>query len=110
MPRETVEAKAARLLVDGRVRVLSVSEHRIDASVAGDHDRYRVRLTTHRRLCSCPSWRGCSHLAAVERVVDSVAPGEAEGRFSRSREQKSKRGTPLETVAGLGMAGVTKGD
>ncbi len=68
--RETVPAKAARLLSSGSVRVVEVdgSGHGC-ARVAGDHDRYVVTIDEHGRRCTCPAWKPCSHSLAVELVV-----------------------------------------
>lgn len=64
---EPVEAKARRLLVEGRVRACSAGL----ALVRGDHGDYAVKLTERGPDCSCPSWkRRCSHALAAGRVLD----------------------------------------
>ena len=72
--RETVVAKAGRLLTSGRVCVVELdgSGHG-RARVDGDHGRYDVELDGNSRpRCSCPAWGRCSHARAVGLVV---APG-----------------------------------
>jgi hypothetical protein len=71
---ETIAAKAARLLVAGRVRVRLADEHsRVVADVEGDHGTYTVRRTAEGRWsCPCPAGRhghDCGHVAAVRLVV-----------------------------------------
>jgi len=67
---ETIEAKAARLLVEGRLTVLRAGPAEIAARCRGDHGSY---LLGWRRdsfwSCSCPSSRPCSHLAALKLVT-----------------------------------------
>ena len=67
---ETVEAKARRLLADGRCQVRWATDEIVVAAVLGATALYEVRWS---RLagwsCSCPEFRGrCSHIEAV-RVV-----------------------------------------
>jgi len=75
--RQTVEAKAGRLLVAGRVRVLEVIPGRAIVQVDGDTGRWTVAYRRGRWACPCPApaWRRCSHLAAAELVVGR--PGNA---------------------------------
>jgi uncharacterized Zn finger protein len=68
---ETIEAKAARYLREGRVQVVSIHEGRILVLVRGSKpDPYTVRFTNGVWVCSCEAqvWR-CSHVAAVQLVV-----------------------------------------
>ncbi|MDP9335242.1 MAG: hypothetical protein M3Q30_18320 [Actinomycetota bacterium] len=68
--RENVRAKALRLLVEGRVRVLSLDQGRLRAVVRGDAAEYRVSFDRGNGWhCHCPSPR-CSHARAVAMVVD----------------------------------------
>jgi hypothetical protein len=74
---ETVEDKAGRLLLAGRVRVLEVIPGRALVQVEGDTGRWTVAYRRGRWGCPCPApgWRRCSHLAAAELVVGR--PGNA---------------------------------
>ena len=69
--RETVEDKAARLLLAGRVQVLEVIPGRALVQVQGDSDCWRLAYRRGRWSCPCPApaWRRCSHVAAAELVV-----------------------------------------
>jgi hypothetical protein len=69
MSRETIPAKASRLLATGAVCVQRADGVRIAASVQGDHGRYVVAFDGERWACSCPAWKGCAHLTAVELVT-----------------------------------------
>lgn len=71
--------KASRLLVAGRVRILTADEDAVTASVKGDSAEYRVSVYRHEeygmvRECNCtyhlhhPARGDCSHVLAVERV------------------------------------------
>lgn len=65
-----VEAKARRLLVDGRVRVVEAG-HGLPgrAVVHGDHGRYEVEFGDGSVACPCPARKGCSHALAVAIVT-----------------------------------------
>ena len=68
---ESIEAKAARYLAEGRVTILSVSADYIEATVQGSaEEAYEVKFTGHAWVCSCEAqtWR-CSHVVAVQMVV-----------------------------------------
>ena len=69
-----IEAKAVRLLGQGAVTVRRVTDEEVIASVRGDHGNHLVAWRVSGDWqCSCKSWRRvCSHIAAVERVVDRV--------------------------------------
>jgi hypothetical protein len=72
--RETVLEKAARLLTEGRVHVRHRDEVRIAAVVDGDTGRWIVVCDPEARwVCSCPSFRACSHVEAVRRITEAVA-------------------------------------
>lgn len=71
--RESVEAKAARLLVAGALSVVEVVPGgRVRAVVDGDHDRYHVVWEAGEWSCSCPARGACSHLEALRLVVRGV--------------------------------------
>jgi uncharacterized Zn finger protein len=67
--RETIPEKVERLLVAGAVHVQRADGTRIAATVQGDHGRHVVAFDGERWACSCPAWKGCAHLAAVELVT-----------------------------------------
>lgn len=73
MTRETLEAKAARLLADGRLTVLEVGPGLVRAECAGDRGLYRLGFWRGSWGCSCPAWayghRPCAHLHALRLVV-----------------------------------------
>ena len=72
MARESVAAKAGRLLLDGRVHVVEVGRRRVHALVDGTEGRYVVVYAAGGWLCSCPHPGRCSHRAAVELVTDPL--------------------------------------
>jgi hypothetical protein len=61
-------AKALRLLIGGRA-IVACGQRGIEARVRGDHDTYRLFLEPQGWRCTCPSWKRCSHVEAVERVA-----------------------------------------
>lgn len=70
--RESAHAKARRLLVEGRVRVLEAHEDDgvFAAEVRGDHAAlYVVSHDADGWSCSCPTRGECSHLLACELIV-----------------------------------------
>jgi hypothetical protein len=77
---ETVDAKARRLIADGRVTVVEVKPRRRLVTVQGDTGTHRV-LWLHTQngwRCSCPSRaEECSHtraahLAVLDRLPESA--------------------------------------
>jgi hypothetical protein len=79
-PRESMDAKAARLLADGRLTVARVNHDQVLALCQGDSGQvWQLGYERGRGWrCSCPAraWgRHCSHLAALMRVVER--PGRA---------------------------------
>lgn len=70
--RETVEAKAGRLLVSGRVWIERVEADLVAARVMGDTGAHDVVWSAEDGWwCSCPaSVQRCSHVLAVELVAD----------------------------------------
>ncbi len=70
--RESAHTKGRRLLVEGRIRVLSANEDNgyVLAEVRGDSARiYTVTYDDGRWACSCPTRGVCSHVRAVMLVV-----------------------------------------
>jgi len=69
--------KAARLLYQRRVRIVSAGAGRCVAEVSGDTGVYQVTLERGEWGCTCalssfrPSWM-CSHAAAVKLAFDSI--------------------------------------
>lgn len=77
--REDAQAKARRLLVEGRVRVLAADEDAglLSAEVRGDSARvYVVSHDVDGWACTCRARGRCSHLQALQLVV-VMAPREA---------------------------------
>ncbi len=69
---EAVEAKACRYLAEGRIRVLSVSLERVEATARSDTGKvYRVvREAGEGTSCNCPAYgKRCCHRLAVESVT-----------------------------------------
>lgn len=73
--RESSQAKALRLLLTGRVRVLPFLPGQCNARVRGDSGRtYNVVYRGYWR-CECQAGaRRCAHRRAVELVVDLSGP------------------------------------
>jgi hypothetical protein len=71
----SIEEKAGRLLLEGRVRIVEAGHgHNGRARVKGDHGEYDVEFAVGAVVCHCPAWvRRCSHAEAVARVVE-VSP------------------------------------
>ena len=68
--REPKRAKAARLLVTGRLRVLRVDRDFIAAECRGDSGEvYNLLWKDQRWTCSCPARTDCSHMNALWAVV-----------------------------------------
>lgn len=72
--RESTWDKAYRLLSEGKVQVVFVSDGRylIRATVAGDSGSYVVdhgMTRENRWTCSCPARVDCSHMRAVQHVT-----------------------------------------
>lgn len=69
---EAVDEKAARYLVEGRLKVVSVTPYRVEASVRGTGETaYRtVREAGKGSSCTCPALgRRCCHRLALEWVT-----------------------------------------
>ena len=79
MTRESVEVKAHRYLVEGRLVVREVFRDRIAATCRGDGELYRLgRGDGEDWFCSCPARGRCSHLVALGLVVATSANGNQE--------------------------------
>ena len=69
MTDETVPAKAARYLAEGRVKVRLVSPGRVEADVRGNL-AYTIVREGRRWACDCPARRReCCHVQAVRLVT-----------------------------------------
>ena len=73
--RESVETKAERYLIQGRVSIVSADDRSITASVKGDSGHYTAARNHSRWACSCPARGRCCHLLALQRVCS--LPGSA---------------------------------
>lgn len=73
MPRgETIEQKAWRYLLDGRLTIGYIANRKILASCRGSGDRsYVLGFDQGRWLCSCPALGACCHLRALWLVTNS---------------------------------------
>lgn len=72
MIRETLTAKAARLLAEGKLTVLRVDRDHVHAECTGDHGVYRLGHNPKRPggwWCDCPARRECAHLVALRLVA-----------------------------------------
>jgi hypothetical protein len=52
----------------------------LSASFQGEHDSYRVSFGGGSWSCSCnsfPTWRTCSHVMAMQKLIGSMLPKEA---------------------------------
>jgi hypothetical protein len=75
--RESAALKAARLLVEGRVRLRLVKVGRCWARVNGTTAVYDVGCVHGQWHCSCASYgKGCAHIRAVQAIVDLSGPKE----------------------------------
>lgn len=71
MSRETIDAKARRYLVEGRVVITHVDNDTVRATVRGAGTVHECGFNRRRWWCSCrrtPTQR-CSHVAALELVT-----------------------------------------
>jgi hypothetical protein len=69
--RETIAAKGARYLVEGRLIVRTVDEHAgvLEADCRGNGSVYALGRDDSGWFCSCPARGDCAHLEALRRVV-----------------------------------------
>lgn len=66
MPKETVEQKAERLLVEGdRIKVVGPT---VVFHVRGDHAAYIVRGAGDQMGCNCAAKTTCSHILAARKL------------------------------------------
>ena len=52
----------------------------LSASFQGEHDKYRVSYNGSEWECSCnffPTWKTCSHVMALQKLIGSMLPREA---------------------------------
>lgn len=79
MPRESVEVKARRYLVEGRLVVREVFRDRIAATCRGQGQLYRQgHHPVEGWWCECPARGRCAHLVALGLVVATSANGNQE--------------------------------
>jgi hypothetical protein len=103
MTRETVDAKARRLLAEGRVLIVRVRLDFVIAIVQGDSDSYDVRHDPSGWSCSCPVRRPeCSHIAAVRLVTTATVGNHAKGANTASPGKVGKVGTVDSRANGTG--------
>jgi uncharacterized Zn finger protein len=70
MARESAAEKSKRLLIDGRVQVVTAGSRGVRAVVEGDHSIYEVHVTPGGKAsCECASYGPCSHAMAVGLVA-----------------------------------------
>jgi len=67
--RESVPAKATRLLVTGAVCIVQADGLTVSAVVQGDTGAWDVEYEDGHWACSCPAYKPCSHIRAVELVA-----------------------------------------
>lgn len=68
--RENSAAKARRLLWEGRVAIVRVSEGYVLGAVRGDSAQiYTVKLVAGYWSCTCEARSACSHVKAVQLVT-----------------------------------------
>jgi hypothetical protein len=86
MSGETLDGKAARLLVEGRLRVVEVNPGIVRATCQGDSGRHRLEWTAERLACSCQAAQhgtDCAHGRALRLVV--VSPAAEPRRLTAAR-------------------------
>jgi hypothetical protein len=90
MAREILDAKARRLLAEGRLRVVLVDGERIEARVHGSEAEHSVGYERGGWWCDCQAhWFGrrCSHLAPLQLVT--VRPSRE--RLAGARQESAAR-------------------
>ena len=68
--RETVEQKARRLLLTGKIQIIRVSGKFIEARIIGDNGIYQTTIWDGAYSCSCPyphrtAKKECSHAKSL---------------------------------------------
>lgn len=71
--RETVDAKARRYLIEGRLVVEYAHGVHVRAQCRGQGARYLVVHDPGGWFCSCPARSRCAHLVAVQLVTAPAA-------------------------------------
>lgn len=74
-PSQEVQAKAARYLLQGKVRVDYADQRAFTGLVTGTRP-YHVMCVEGRWRCDCPSTRACAHEVACQAVWQPTAPPE----------------------------------
>jgi uncharacterized Zn finger protein len=69
MPRESVETKGRRYLLEGRLTVIAVDESIVRATCRGAGALYQLGFDGEAWSCSCPAVGRCAHLVAVQLVT-----------------------------------------
>jgi hypothetical protein len=72
MTRESADAKAARLLASGALRVTWVDDERVDATCQGTDTTWALGYRRGGWFCGCPAHAHgarCSHIDALQRVT-----------------------------------------
>jgi hypothetical protein len=70
VPRETIDAKARRYLVEGRLVIEAVDASHVRASCRGGGYLYELGFDARNGWrCSCHARGECSHLVALQLVV-----------------------------------------
>ena len=82
MTRETIAAKGARYLTEGRLIVTGVLGDHVTAVCRGNGEKYDLGHTTGRGWhCSCPARTDqCCHLTALK-LVTTRRPAPADGQI-----------------------------
>jgi hypothetical protein len=75
--REGIESKGRRLLLEHRLRVLSVHAGRIRAECRGSDAVYRLGFSEGHWWCHCPARGRCAHLVALQAVTTVPTDGAA---------------------------------
>jgi hypothetical protein len=92
MARETRDAKALRLLAEGRLRVVLVDGERIEARVRGSEAEHSVGHQRGGWWCDCEAarfGRRCSHLAALQLVTVRPVRGHLAACSRRASPRRS---------------------
>jgi hypothetical protein len=81
---QTLEEKAEAILVEGRLRVRAITSRAVIATCISTDDEtvywlgYDAKRKQWRCGCPVPGRRACSHLAALQLVVDESAVGRSD--------------------------------
>jgi hypothetical protein len=70
MTRETIAAKSARYLAEGRLIIIRVDGDLVSATCRGDGEVYKLGHHVRRGWwCECPARGDCCHLKALRLVT-----------------------------------------